>query len=321
MARVETICRNCGTNNPAATAFCTGCGQYLFDPATTSGPVPPAVPAGAGPAPAPNQPPTLIDMPAAAAPGTTNTWPRYCPRCGEENRAERHLCARCGQLLDPTDAWAGPGSGPARASSAGVHERSIPGWYRARGVIAAACAVVTIAAAATAWWGVVRRDGFMDALANAKQQTVPVAVTQAVVEPPASVTAKSKPAAVIDGTVTALTLTWNPQPEPSCAHAGTGWIVLTLAEPTRVRGIMLFAGLDSDPQRSLEQVPSAVGVSFDGITCDDAGLEAESGWSTIELDSVRPVATVWVNITKASSAPDRAATVSVTEIKVFQYQS
>ena len=99
-----------------------------------------------------------------------------------------------------------------------------------------------------------------------------MAVTGTAIEPPEATVPKSDPAALTDGPRPPGRMRWEPTAEGgSCGGApGTGVIVLTIA-PTRVRALNVQAGLlANDGRRTLQARPLALGVSFDGGTCQAA---------------------------------------------------
>ena len=205
--------------------------------------------------------------------------------------------------------------------AAAEHQRSVPGWYRLRGVIGAAAVLAVVAGAA----GLVLADPVGRATntwATLNRQAVDVPVAGVSVEPPGAVAGNNTPGAAIDGKVEELSLAWTPSGEAACGAApGTGWIVLQLREPTRIQGLMIYPGLHGDnPRRDAEYLPTLVGVEFDGVACAARQLGTAADWATIEVDSGRPVSTIRIGIARAETkSTEPGPRVSLTEIRPFTY--
>ena len=338
VASIELICENCGTANPQGAQFCQNCKSFLAwdrttpstptQPRPATGPVPPVAGTPIGPPPTapgarPPLPPTQVTTAVQPTPQRDTAWAGFCTWCGAGNPAGRHLCRRCGLLLDRNDAWAVPrvAGGQAPIAAAAEHQRSVPGWYRLRGVIGAAAVLAVVAGAA----GLVLANPVgraTDTWATLNRQAVDVPVAGVSVEPPGAVAGNNTPGAAIDGKVEELSLAWTPSGEAACGAApGTGWIVLQLREPTRIQGLMIYPGLHGDnPRRDAEYLPTLVGVEFDGVACAARQLGTAADWATIEVDSGRPVSTIRIGIARAETkSTEPGPRVSITEIRPFTY--
>lgn len=336
MTSIELICDNCGTANPQGAQFCQNCKSFLAwdrttltaptQPTPATGQVPPVAGTPIGPPPTtsagrPPLPPTQV-TPAVRPTPQGPAWAGFCTWCGAGNPAGRHLCRRCGLLLDRNDPWAAPrAAGGQAVPGAAEHERSVPGWYRLRGVIAAGCVLAVVAGIA----GLVLANPVgraTDTWATLNRQAVDVPVAGVSVEPPGAVAGQNTPGALIDGKVEELSLTWTPTEEAACGAApGTGWIVLQLREPTRIQGLMIYPGLHGDnPRRDSEYLPTLVGVEFDGVACTSRTVATAAEWVPIEIDSGRPVSTVRIGIARAETkSTEPGPRVSITEIRPFTY--
>jgi hypothetical protein len=113
------------------------------------------------------------------------------------------------------------------------------------------------------------------------------------------------------------------QSESSCGPApGTGFIVLNLATPTRIRLIQIAPGLaDSNPQRKLQPLPKVIGIAFDNGACHSETLTATPGQQEIKIDSGKPVTRVMIGIGSAYPAPNGQPLISITEVILKAYPS
>ncbi|MFT4294296.1 MAG: zinc ribbon domain-containing protein [Micropruina sp.] len=318
MIGIELICENCGATNRAGAEFCQNCKAFLAWDRSDSGlaaaqqapPAPYTQPVTA------QVPPTRPEPvpPASGQPG----WARFCTWCGAGNPAGRHLCRRCGLLLDQGDPWSGPSGSPqppgGAGSAVGGYERSVPGWYRWRGVlVGSAVAVLAVVVAV----GAIAAPRIVQAWNTSQQSYRPVSAA-VTVEPAGAVLKTSKAAALTDGTADGLTLSWAPQNTPTCDAPGTGWIVLTPAEPVRIVGILVYPGLDREnPQRDLEPQPTQLGVRFDDGPCQSVALDGADPWVTVAQDSQQPVGTVRIGVIGVGDQRDKKPQVSFTEIKLL----
>jgi hypothetical protein len=114
-----------------------------------------------------------------------------------------------------------------------AYRRSLPPLYRWRRVIIGVLVVALLVAVAV----LLRQDpvGIVKgAWYGMRQEYVWIKPVQAAVVPPEATAPKSDPAALVDESENEWTMNWAPTGESSCHSApGTGYIVLTLAAPTR----------------------------------------------------------------------------------------
>lgn len=261
---------------------------------------------------------------AAVDPGWAGYSESSCPNCGLQNTPDRRFCARCGygfasSMPAAGSAGAGPGFGNAAAQARAArkaYRRSLPPLYRWRRVIIG----VLVAALAAAGFVVTGRDPVGVARAGwyaLNKRYDKVAPVQASVEPPEATAPGSDVAALVDSSVQEWTMTWQPSAGASCgAAAGTGTIVLRFA-PTRVRRIQILPGLDkSNPQRLLQPLPQAIGITFDDGICHPFTLTKKEE-QLLTVDSRTATSTVRIGIGSTFSAgPDAPPLVSITEIVV-----
>ena len=340
------FCSSCNTFLAWDRAVVTRPDQHT---ATAGGSAAPAAPAGSG-APAPPTPPQpdpgwnappptwglpgaygAWDAPTAPQPPEAPGWGGYaesnCPNCGLQNTPDRRFCARCGYGFAsslPAAASAGAGQGftgaaaQARAARK-AYRRSLPPLYRWRRVIIG----VLVAALAGAGLVVTGRDPIGVARAGwhaLNKRYVKVTPVQASVDPEGATAAGSNVGALVDSSVQEWTMTWQPSAESACgAAADTGTIVLSFA-PTRVRRIQILPGLDkSNPQRPLQLLPQAIGITFDDGRCHPFTLTTKAE-QLLTVDSGTKTSTVRIGIGSTSSpGPDALPLVSITEIVVQSF--
>ena len=356
VAAIDLICESCGEANRPGSQFCSSCNTFLAwdrsvahpeQPATAAGgAVPSSAPGGSGATPPLPQtdpgwgtpPPTwgpvpdpyaaAWNTPTAAQPAVDPGWGSYsestCPNCGLYNTPDRRFCARCGygfaaSLPAAASAGAGQGFGNAAAQARAArkaYRRSLPPLYRWRRVMIA----VLVAALVGAGLFATGRDPIGVARAGwyaLNKSYVKVTPVQASVEPESATAPGSNVGALVDGSVQEWTMTWQPGVGSSCgAAADTGTIVLRFA-PTRVRQIQILPGLDkSNPQRPLQPLPQAIGITFDDGTCHPFQLTTKEE-QVLKVDSGTDTSTVRIGIGSATSpSPDAPQLVSITEIVV-----
>jgi len=301
----EDQCAACGESNPAGSAFCLFCGTYLgWDepgggPATSrSSPVGLAQPTPTAPGPATTPPPanTVRPLPTTQAGG--------CPACGQHNDSTRRFCSRCGTPLaaaaptlvvaaqppvtsSPTGSrWWSFGD-PAERRARREYRRSLPPLYRWRRVIVTVVALVGTTLLLTA----VGRDP----VGWVKQRwydltgaTVVVADVTAEAVPPNSVASSFDAADVVDGAAEdAWATAWSadtPTAEGCGGATGVGRIVLLLEEPTRIRGLDVWAGVSRAGDRQRQFRPRRLDISF-GNECVTRELEDRAGRQPVEFDT------------------------------------
>lgn len=351
------ICEACGESNRPGTEFCAFCGSYLaWDPSaaatttTSERTVRDQPPAVASSAPAPTTPIPATAVPVAPPPAApvlpppTVAQPQpspvtapepaetSCPACGRTNPPSRRFCAHCGhRLLADAAATRAPiaASGARRSSwwsrwfdnrdraARREYRRSLPALYRWRRVLI----VLGLVGGLVAGLAVAGRNpvGFViDRYHDVRGTLAPVAVIGTAIEPPEASVPDAKPAALTDGTLAAWSMRWAPTAEASpCGTPGTGVIVLTI-EPTRVRALNIRAGLPADDdRRTLQALPQALGVSFDGGTCQEVTLEDKPDEQEPMIDSMGPVSTIRIGVVRAKpQREDGEPVLSFTEIGV-----
>jgi hypothetical protein len=272
--------------------------------------------------------------PGGAAGGApTLEQPAYtdmsCPNCGTINSGTRRFCTHCGYAFfyNEADPYAGYYASSANQAAQDrvarkAYRRSLPPLYRWRRVIIGVLVVALLVAVAVllhqdpvgivkgAWYGM-------------RQEYVWVKPVQAAVVPPEATAPKSDPAALVDESENEWTMNWAPTGESSCGPApGTGFIVLNLATPTRIRLIQIAPGLaDSNPQRKLQPLPKVIGIAFDNGACHAETLTATPGQQEIKIDSGKPVTRVMIGIGSAYPAPNGQPLMSITEVILKAYPS
>ncbi len=317
MDSIDVICDSCGTANRAGAEFCQNCKAFLAwnrghtaaQPNQAGQPnrAPEPTPAS-GPGGPVQTPPTRVE---AAPPPGQPAWASYCTWCGAGNPAGRHLCRRCGLLLDQADPWSRPtaSAAPAAASTA-AYQRAVPGWYRGRMLTAGAGITALVVLLAFALPSIPK---ILPAWDDAHRSLQPVPVAGANVAAGLAVDAKAKPAALIDGTYEGMTLRWNPQRAPSCA----GWITLQLAKPTRIAQVKVYPGLEKDnPKRDSELRPGRIGIQLGDGGCTPTDVTNDE-WLTVDPEDATEVTTVRVGILAATAKDGASNQVSVTEIVLY----
>jgi hypothetical protein len=263
----------------------------------------------------------------------TQEQPAYtdmsCPSCGTINPGTRRFCSHCGYAFfygeaDPYAAYySSPASQAAQDRAARkAYRRSLPPLYRWRRVIIGVLVVAVLVAVGV----VLRQDpvGIVKgAWYGARQEYVWVKPVQAMVVPPEATAPKSDPAALVDESENEWTMNWAPTGESACGPApGTGFIVLTLAAPTRIRLIQIAPGLaDSNPQRKLQPLPKVLGIAFDNGPCHSKTLLATPGQQELKIDSGKRVTQVLIGIGSAYPATNGQPLISVTEVILKAYPS
>ena len=320
-------CGACGERNPAGSAFCVFCGSYLGWDQAGQGP---AAPRGTAPAPAvelraaggprgvpagessatrpvgPPPPPAPESPPRPPVTSTTSGSP--CPHCGQPNDATRRFCSRCGYPLvtatSTTPAHPRPPGGrgwwdsESRAARR-EYRQSLPALYRWRrvivtlGVIAAAVVVLSLTDNhpiewAREWWR------------NRTVELVAVEGLSAAADPPGSVPPPYEVAELPDPRQSAWATRWPvdaAEVAPKCGESpADGAIVLTWDEPTRVRGLDVWAGLGkSDGERRLQFLPRQLGVSYDNM-CVSRTLDETADRQRLVLDTKAPVKTLRITV-------------------------
>lgn len=319
MGTIDVICESCGTANPPGVEFCQNCKAFLAwnRGHTATQPIPAQAPAGPAAQDVRGQsagnPPTRVE---AAPPPGQPAWASYCTWCGAGNPTGRHLCRRCGLLLDRADPWSRPAASAASspaAPTAAAYERAVPGWYRGRAAIVTAA---VLGLGLLLWASIPSIPRAADAWDARDRHYLPVPVASVRVENPAAVRGKATPATVVDGSEQELTLAWTaPKGSPSCASPGTTWIVLQLKQPSQIAGLQISAGLSKgNPLADAELRPTMVGVQLDGGPCTSA--EVGPDWKQVEAGGAN-VRTIRVAVLDAKGAADAKPQVSIAEIQPY----
>ena len=254
-----------------------------------------------------------------------------CPTCGRVNPATRRFCSRCGYAFfsnEAPDPYAGTGGGWGASEAAQdrsarrEYRRSLPPLYRWRRVIIGVLVVVLLGVGAVTLGrdpvGTVKGGWY-----TLKRQYLKVSPFQVQVVPAESTAANSDPAALMDGSVVEWTMNWSPTQESACGPAaGTGVIVLNFP-PTRISQVQIFAGLDKDnPQRNLQRLPKAMGLSFDNGPCQAITLKNALDRQMFTVDSGKPVSQLLIGVASAfPAAADAAPFLSITEVILKSFPS
>jgi len=254
-----------------------------------------------------------------------------CPTCGRVNPATRRFCSRCGYAFfssEAADPYAGTGGGWGASEAAQdraarrEYRRSLPPLYRWRRVIIGVLVVVLAGVGAVTLGrdpvGIIKGGWY-----TLTRQYLKVSPSQAQVVPAEATAANSDPAALIDGSVVEWTMNWSPTQESACGPAaGTGVIVLSFP-PARIRQVQIFSGLDKDnPQRDLQWLPKAVGLSFDSGPCQSITLNESPEGQTFQIDSEKPVTQLQMGIGSATpGGADAAPLISITEVVLKSFPS
>jgi hypothetical protein len=243
-----------------------------------------------------------------------------CPQCGQSNPGTRRFCLKCGFGIRPAGPADDGRQGRAMGAAAGP-----AGWLAFRpwlmGFGGGTMVLVLIWAGMA--WGRDLVSMSKDLWWGLTKQYVEVSPLQAGLEPPKAASGRSDPAKLVDRTAEEFTMKWpqegDPKGEPSCGAApGTGWIVVTMPRPVRIRQILIHPGLDEkNPRRTLQPMPQRVGVRFDDGLCQ--ALNLPNPVSALSIDSGRPVTRVRIGIMSASTGPDLEPRISITEIGLRAY--
>jgi len=314
----EDQCSACGERNPAGSAFCVFCGTYLgWDepgrgpagrtdtgatpvterPTTATQPAPPSPPQ---PSPVPSQP-----APTPAPPTSSGT---PCPNCGQDNPATRRFCGRCGYPLVAATAAATP-SRPAGTPQRGwwdpearaarrEYRRSLPPLYRWRRVLVSLGVVVGVVLVLTLTGN--NPVGYVqERWRELTGDVQPVDNVTAAARPKGSVAPtydiKNLPGSREEAWATA----W---PEGATASGecwespAAGAIVLRWDEPTRVRGLDVWAGLDADnSDRARQFLPKRLGVTF-GDLCVPLDLKSTPDRQRLPFDTKTEVTSLVITV-------------------------
>ena len=198
-----------------------------------------------------------------------------------------------------------------------TYRRSLPAFYRWRRVGIAVLASILVVLA-----GVVTRGDpgrfLKDSWYWLNKEYVPVTPLSVEVEP-ATVAEGSDKARLVDGTVKELTMNWLPGSVSTCGPAsGTGWITLNI-EPSRIRRIVIYPGLDvGNADRTLQPLPRTLGVQFGDAPCRPVALGAAPGPVQLNLDSGQEGSQVRLAIAEAFAGGSVPA-ISITEVVLKEY--
>jgi hypothetical protein len=261
------------------------------------------------------QPSPVTDGPASTAtiPVTSPTEPP-CPACGRLNPRSRRFCAKCGQPLQSRAvAWRArqPEQRQSwwdrfRDPSARAYRRSLPARYRWRrvliGVVALACVVALLTVLGRNPVGWIKQRWY-----DLRDTTVPVDITGVVPEPAESVADGYSTEFLADKSeADAWATAWSQETQPATecgGAAGVGKVVLSLSQPTRIRGMAIVAGLAADHQDRQRQFrPQRVDIVFDG-GCTSVNLANEVGRQNTEFDTDVPVSQLTLAIASAYPPP------------------
>jgi hypothetical protein len=256
-----------------------------------------------------------------------------CPRCGRVNDAQLRFCGKCGLVLiaDQTGVAGGAGR-QARPkgwwqrlwdshdrAARRAYRRSLPPLYRWRRVL---IAILLLGLGIGGLYALRQHPlrWVIERWYDLFNTTNVVTGVTAKVNPPQATAAGSEPAALTDTSKASWSMTWKPKQEgESCGGApGTGVILLTIPDATRVREIDIAAGLPvDDPARQLQFRPKSIGIRFDGGDCRSFPLENAAGEQPIKVDSEVPVQTIQIGVDTTYAAPaDGQPLLSITEVRV-----
>jgi hypothetical protein len=267
---------------------------------------------------------SAVSSPAAVVPSE----PRQCPLCRRINDPALRFCAKCGQSLVPEVRGAAKGSSnrdrgwwwrlfdTKNRASRRAYRRSLPLLYRWRRAVIAVLVLAGVGGGLAAI-GHNPKSFVMARYYDLRRTLVEVPDVRPSVVPAKATLKRSTPAALTDLTEAAWTMSWQPQAQgDSCGGApGTGVILLTFA-PTRIRQVVVRAGLPpEDSSRLLQARPKSIGVSFDGGVCRRFVLTNGPDRQLLAVDSAVDVTTIRIGVDSAyPSAPDGQASLSITEI-------
>ena len=198
-----------------------------------------------------------------------------------------------------------------------AYRRSLPPLYRWRRVLIGLVVAALVIGAAVFLRG--------DPVETAKQGWylltkgyVPVSGLEASVEPPDQVVGGTDALALVDGTDKELTLNWTPSAILSCGPAvGSAEIVLTFPQ-TRVRRVVVMAGLaKTNPARAQQPLPAKLSVRI-GDACDTLTLKQSDDWQDLPYDSKQAVTSLRIGIQSAFPSAQGAA-ISLTEIRLKSF--
>lgn len=234
-----------------------------------------------------------------------------CPQCGQDNPVTRRFCGRCGFTLVPASATAPPLADPARApgrwSSAARgarrdYRRSLPGHYWLNRVLLVlvplVALVVTLSLTGNDPIGWV-----VDKYRELTGGTEPVDNVVALERPKDSVAPGFDVTKLPGPREEAWATAW-PQDAVVSDDCGIspagGEILLRWDEPTRVRGLAIWAGLDdaSTGQRELQFRPKRLGVIF-GDRCIPLELEDSPDRQELVLDTETEVRRLRITVDDA----------------------
>lgn len=244
-----------------------------------------------------------------------------CPNCHTANPPQLRFCSRCGYGFAasmPAAPGAAAFGGNAAASDRTArrsYRRSLPPLYRWRrvaiGGVVVALLLTFVVVARQDPVGLVRSGWYA-----LNGTYVKVDGVQAAIEPADQAVAGSDPVALVDSSVREFSLRWEATAESACGPApGTGEIVLRLPQ-TRIRRLQILPGLDkSNPQRTQQPLPRAIGITFDDGVCHPVTLTNADVQPVVGLDSGIPTSTVRIGVGSVyPSGAGTPAVVSFTEI-------
>lgn len=270
-------------------------------------PAPPATPLASEPG--PWHEPSPLHVGQQSAP-TAPPAPAGCPTCGRPVETGRRFCGHCGEQLvrpgagapitRPTtkrDTWWSRLWDSEDRAARRAYRRSLPPLYRWRRVITAVLAVGLISAGLT----MIGRSPTAFVLAryyDLRGTLVNVPGVRAAIIPP-DASAQGTPDLLVDRTTNAWLMSWSSTTAGStCGETPTTAVIQLSFEPTRIRGIDLWAGmLTSDPNRLQQFRPETIWVAY-ADQCREVRLQ-DVERQPVALDTGIPVDSLLIGVVTA----------------------
>jgi hypothetical protein len=319
----EDQCAACGERNPAGSTFCVFCGTYLDWDEPGRGPVAPqpgpqqpqptVPPVGVvQPPPTAVGPAAVTSQPASGSPTPQTMQPGGCPSCGQQNDAARRFCSRCGtplaaaapRLVAPsrqaTDTRRGwwPFGDPSARRARRDYRRSLPLFYRWRRVIVTLASLLGISVLVTAIGGH-PVDWTKDRWYDLTGATDPITDVTAEEDPPDSADKRYPVGGVVDRSAAGAWATqWHSDtvaPGDCRGAEGVGRIRLVLKEPTRVRGLYIWAGVTGG-ERLGQFRPRRLDVSFGEDGCVHHELADIADRQRVDFDTQDKVDSITIGV-------------------------